>query len=73
MSSLSRAISEHEAIYHLRELYPELHDLGWLLWNVTSFPFWDGEDPLLHWIAQMEEWLAEFGEEEGGTKGRGRG
>ena len=57
---MRKVYSQAEVEYQILELYPELKksDAGWLLWNKTCFPFSDGEDDLVHWLGQIEKYLA---------------
>ena len=60
-SKLDEKMSEAEVLSHLQEVFPNLPNIpnpGYILWNHTAFPFYDGPDALAYWTGQIEEYLS---------------
>ena len=57
-------MTEAEMLYQIRELWPGLGDhAGYVLWNHTCFPFEEGDEPLKHWLNQVEQYVKESARE----------
>ncbi len=47
-------MSEAEVVHQILELWPDLGEhAGYVLWNCSAFPFYEGDDPLSYWITQV--------------------
>lgn len=56
----SVCITEKRVMNRLRERFPQVHSdhLLSILWNETSFPFWEGEESLPYWMDQVNAYFA---------------
>lgn len=56
--------TEAEVVSTIKGLYPGLGDhAGYVLRNHTSFPFYDGDDPMEQWLAQVRGYVKASAEE----------
>jgi hypothetical protein len=51
-------MSEAEVVYQIREIWPEIGEhASYALWNRSSFPLYEGDDPLSYWLTQIARYL----------------
>lgn len=47
-------MSEADVIASITEIWPDLGEhAGYVLWNMTAFPFFEDDDPLSYWMTQV--------------------
>jgi hypothetical protein len=55
-------MTESEVLHQIHQLWPGLGDHArYVLWNHTCFPLKEGDDPLKHWLNQVDEYVKESG------------
>lgn len=60
MSEPKVKMSESDVIRQILARWPGLGShAGYVLWNHTCFPFGVGDEPLAHWMKQVEEYIRE--------------